>query len=394
MHFYELNRWVNLMKFAHLADCHLGAWRHPELQHLNFESFKYALEVCKKEKVDFILIAGDLFDSAYPPIETIKDTFDELRKLKEANIPVFLIAGSHDYSVSGKSFLDVIEKAGFAVNVCKSQERNGAIVLEPTIYKNVAIYGYPGKKTGLEVYDIPKIKLQEAPGLFRILMLHTTLKDALPTLDIPSVDYRVLPQVDYIALGHLHLLYEKENRVYGGPIYPNNASELEDLKYGAFYIVNTNGEIKRRNIKLKDVLVLDLNITDSFTGTDTIIEELKKQPLKDKILILKLKGVLERGKITDIDFNKIEILSRAQGVYCFLKNTAKLFFPILEIDIEPKTENLEQEIVDNFSMKHPHELNRHIHTLLEALNIDKKEDESSRVFEDRLFGETKKILFP
>ena len=56
-------------------------------------------------------------------------------------------------------------------------------------------------------------------------------------------------------------------------------------------------------------------------------------------------------------------------------------------------ENLEQEIVDNFSMKHPHEMNGHIHTLLAALNIDKKEDESSRVFEDRLFGETKKILF-
>jgi DNA repair exonuclease SbcCD nuclease subunit len=49
------------MKFAHLADCHLGGWRYPELQQLNFDSFKTALEICKKEKVEFVLIAGDLF---------------------------------------------------------------------------------------------------------------------------------------------------------------------------------------------------------------------------------------------------------------------------------------------------------------------------------------------
>ena len=382
------------MKFAHLADCHLGGWRHPELQALNFESFKYALNLSKKEKVDFVLIAGDLFDSAYPPIETIKDTFEEFRKLKESNIPVFLIAGSHDYSVSGKSFLDVLEKAGFAVNVHKFQERNGELILEPTIYKNVAIYGFPGKKTGLEVYDLEKIKLQDSPGLFKILMLHTTLKDALPGLDIPSVDPLKLPKVDYTALGHLHLIYEKDRRVYGGPIYPNNASELEDLKYGAFYICSTFGEIKRHDIKLKDVLTLDLEINDSLVGTDYIIEELKKHNLKDKILILKLKGILDRGKITDIDFNKIEIFSKKQGVHSFIKNTTKLIFPIADIGIEYNSENLEEDILAKFKEAHPHKYNELINPLLNVLNFEKKEDELIRVFDDRLFSDINKILFP
>ena len=105
------------MKFAHLGDCHLGSWRQPELKELNFKSFQLALETCIKEKVDFILIAGDLFDSAYPSIDTLKQAFDEFRKVKEAKIPVFLIAGSHDYSVSGKTFLDVLARAGFCTNV-------------------------------------------------------------------------------------------------------------------------------------------------------------------------------------------------------------------------------------------------------------------------------------
>ncbi len=380
------------MKFGHLADCHLGAWRYPELQQLNFESFKQALDTCKKEKVDFILIAGDLFDSPYPPIETIKDTFDEFRKLKESNIPVFFIAGSHDYSISGKSFLDVMEKSGFGINVFKSVEKDNSIILEPTICKGAAIYGYPGKKTGLEVYDIPKIKLQDAPGMFKILMLHTTMKDALPNLDIPSVNRESLPKVDYLALGHLHLQYEKGNAVYGGPIYPNNASELEDLKYGTFYIVDTNKEAKRHSIKLKDVLVLDLEITDSLIGTETVIEELKKHPLKDKILILKLKGILERGKITDINFNKIEEFSRKQRVFSFMKNTTKLSFQEVEVDLSPKTEDYEKEIVNNFCEKNPHSLNKHIQVLLSILNLEKKEDETSRVFEDRLFSDSRKVL--
>src|SRR3989338_3807011 len=91
------------MKFAHMGDCHLGGWRQPELKELNFKSFQKAVDICLSEKVDFVLMAGDLFDSAYPPIDTLKDTFREFRKFAEAKIPFFLIAGCHDFSVSGKT---------------------------------------------------------------------------------------------------------------------------------------------------------------------------------------------------------------------------------------------------------------------------------------------------
>ena len=70
------------MRFAHIADCHLGGWRQPELQQLNLESFRYAIRKCIEEKVDFIIFAGDLFDSAYPPIEILRETFFEFRRLK------------------------------------------------------------------------------------------------------------------------------------------------------------------------------------------------------------------------------------------------------------------------------------------------------------------------
>ncbi|HEA46477.1 MAG TPA: DNA repair exonuclease, partial [Candidatus Pacearchaeota archaeon] len=111
-----------MVRFAHIADAHLGGWKQQPLQDLNLESFKMAIDVCIKENVEFVLIAGDLFDSAFPPIDILKETFAEFRRLKESKIPCFLIAGSHDYSVSGKTFLDVLEKAGFCKNVAESNK--------------------------------------------------------------------------------------------------------------------------------------------------------------------------------------------------------------------------------------------------------------------------------
>ena len=95
------------MKFAHLADCHLGSWRQPELRDLNLESFKKAIDLCIEEKVSFVLIVGDLFDSAYPPIEILEETFLQLKKLTENKISCYYIAGSHDYSASGKTFFNL-----------------------------------------------------------------------------------------------------------------------------------------------------------------------------------------------------------------------------------------------------------------------------------------------
>ena len=380
------------MKFAHMGDCHLGGWRQPELKELNFNSFQRAVEICIREKVEFVLIAGDLFDSAYPPIDTLKDTFKEFRKLVDAKIPVFIIAGSHDYSASGKTFLDVLEKAGFCKNVALFEERNGKILLEPIIYKDAAIYGYPGKKSSLEVEDIERIRLQDAPGFFKILMLHTAIRDAVGTLPIKAVDERMLPQVDYLALAHLHINYQKESRVYCGPIFPNNLAELEELEGGSFYIID-NGMIKRQELKLKPVISMTIEITNALRVTEEILKRLEKESLRDKILIVKLYGFLEKGKTSDIDFTKIENYAKKQGAYVFLKSTTKLQMAEQEITFDfSDTQDMEQQIIHKFEEGHPNSLNTYIFPLIKTLQMEKGEDEKSSVFEERLIAENRKIL--
>ncbi len=380
------------MKFIHMGDCHLGGWRQPELKELNFQHFKEAVKRSIKEKPDFILISGDLFDNAYPSIDILKQSFEEFRKINDAKIPVYLIAGSHDYSVSGKTFLEVLEKAGFCINVSKYEEKGEKIILEPTIHENVAIYGYPGKKSGLEVDEIEKIKLQDCPGLFKILMLHTTLRGAIGDIPVKAVDERTLPKVDYLALSHLHIKYQKGSIVYSGPTFPNNISELEELKGGSFFVFD-NGKIRREEIKIKEVLPIHLEINNSLTITEDLIRHLKSEQVRDKIVIVRLSGILEKGKISDIDFNKIDLNLKERGAFVLLKSTSKLHMAEAEVKLELQdSEDLEFQIIKKFEENNKSKFNSRISNLIMALQIEKLEDETTLTFEDRLLSEIRITL--
>lgn len=380
------------MKFAHMGDCHLGGWRQPELNELNKEAFAHALAKCIFEKVEFVLISGDLFDAAYPPIETLKDTFAALRTLKEAKIPVFMIAGSHDYSASGKSFLEVLDRAGLAKLIDHTEEREGILYLHPTIYGNVALYGFSGKKSGLEVTDIERMKLHDAPGMYRILLLHTAIRDAVGNLPIPAVDEKKLPLVDYCALSHLHILYNKDKRVYSGPLFPNNLQELEELRSGTFYIVE-NGLPHKQIIKLKEVLTFTATITNAFNATEEIIREIETLPLKDKIFILRIQGTLQQGKTNDINFQKIEEQAKKKGAYVVLKSISALYAAEYSLTIKPaESEDLEHAIIADFEKKYPSPFNSHNQVLIKTLQIEKGEEEKTLVFDDRLYAEFKKVL--
>ena len=215
-----------MVKFAHLSDCHLGGWRQEELQNLNFETFREIIEKVIKEKVDFILIAGDLFDSAYPPIEILKNSFALFKKIKDSRIPVYLIAGSHDFSASGKTFLDVLEKAGFCKNIGNWEiQEDGRIKLKAFIHEDIAIYGYPGKKSGIEVEDLKKVYF-DSIHQFTIFMIHTTIQDIVGDLPMNSIDKEKLPLADYYAMGHIHQRFEIREAnscyVYPGPTFPMN----------------------------------------------------------------------------------------------------------------------------------------------------------------------------
>ena len=74
------------MRFAHLADCHIGAWRDKTLKELNLHAFLSALDCCANKKVDFIIISGDLFDTTLPDLTIVKKAVDKIKEVKEQQL--------------------------------------------------------------------------------------------------------------------------------------------------------------------------------------------------------------------------------------------------------------------------------------------------------------------
>lgn len=384
-----------MVRFAHISDVHLGGWKQQPLQNLNFQSFKKAIDTCINSKIDFILFAGDLFDSAYPPIEVLKETFAEFKRLKDAQIPAFIIAGSHDYSISGKTFLDVLEKAGFCKNVMNIEETEDKIILNPILYKGVAIYGYPGKKSGLEIPDLRKIKLNDSPGMFKIFMLHTTIDKVKGNLPIDSIETDILPKADYYALGHIHIDFRHNNFVYPGPMFPNNFQELEDLKHGGFYLIDTSLEnpLQKIEIQLKEIVPIKIEIENTINATEKIISKIDEADVEDKIILLRIKGELESGKNSDIKFSKIEEAALRNKAYFLLRNTHDLKTKDVEMEVEVKEiDNLEDETIKAYSQQNPTNFNKFISQLMNSLAIEKQEGEKSDIFATRVVEEARRIL--
>lgn len=85
------------MKFAHLADLHLGMIvNHVSMAEEQKHILKEIVEILVKEKPDALLIAGDVYDKAVPSVEAVNLLDDFLTDLAGHHIRTYLIAGNHD----------------------------------------------------------------------------------------------------------------------------------------------------------------------------------------------------------------------------------------------------------------------------------------------------------
>ena len=383
------------MKFAHIADCHVGGWKEEKLKELSILAFEQAIDKCIEENAAFVLIAGDLFNTALPNIDIIKRVAASLSKLRNYDIDVYAIPGSHDFSPSGKSVLDILEHAGLLHNVVKFQDNKLLFTLDKT---NVKIAGLHGKRLGLDKIDyenLDKTNLEKEQG-FKIFLFHALLNEFKPRAfeHIQGHNIESLPRnFNYYAGGHPHFIdYKvKNNRLisYPGPLFPNNFSELEELKHGGFYIVDDKLNIKRININIKDVITINIDANDKNPGQveNEIIKSIKDY--NNKIVTIRIEGILKEGKPGDIDFKKI--FSKFEDAYAILKNTYKLTskefenFEVKQGSIEEIELSLIKENIKDFK-------EQLVHNLIEELSKDKHEGETSKDFEDRLFKDIIKVL--
>jgi DNA repair protein SbcD/Mre11 len=403
------------MKFAHLADCHIGGWSELKLKELGMKAFSKSIEICIERNVDFILIAGDLFNTALPSIDLLKQVALDLKKLKDANIPCYAIPGSHDYSPSGKTMLDVLENAGLMKNVVQFKEINEKIKLNFTTDEKtgVKITGLFGKAGGLEksYYEMLERTNLEDETAKKIFMFHTTLTEFKPEhlAMISSEPVAILPKgFDYYAGGHPHFIFNEEKEPYGriaytGALLPNNFLELEKFKHGGFFINEFKGckiESEYIPVKLKDTEAHTINLDgkDSHQVVDVVLNKIDKNEILDKILLIRLVGTLSSGKLSDIDFGRIN--DEFSGAFVILRNSAKLKikeFENLEVDdgsVEHIEEKLimEQGINDEEQAKEIDLNEKKVKELFNALNDEKMEGEKNLDFEMRVVKNAFEVL--
>jgi exonuclease SbcD len=399
-----------MMKFAHLADCHLGSWREPKIKDLNSRAFERAVSVCIERKVDFVLIAGDLFNTSIPSIDILRETVVRLRKLKEAAIPVYIIAGSHDFSPSGRTMIDVLEQAGLLRNAAKGTDENGKLKLTFTTDPKTGakIAGMIGKKGMLEksFYEIlDRLSLESEKG-FKIFMLHTAL-DELKTKELErmeSAPVSLLPKgFDYYAAGHVHIRMEKslpgyKNIVYPGPLFPNNFSELEKGT-GGFYIYDS-GKLEFVSLNVIKVHSIEIDCTGKSPEqvNSELISAVKKREFSNTIVLIKLFGKLSSGKASDIDFKEVFSQLSQKNAYFSMKNTNQLEskeyeeVKITAGNIDEIEAKLIKENIGQLPIKLSASEENTVLSIMQVLNTEKDEGELNRDFEERLKKELASIL--
>jgi len=402
------------MKFSHIADCHIGGWRDQKLKDLSIQAFEKAIDISIEKGVDFILIAGDLFNTSIPNFEGLKTTVIKLRQLKEKNIPVYMIAGSHDFSPSGKTMIDVLEGAGLVINVVKGQiDENKKLKLNFTIDQktNAKITGMLGKKGMLEksfYEDLDTTNLEQEQG-FKIFMFHTALTE-LKSEELKEMDsspISLLPKgFNYYAGGHVHEVQEKDIEGYGkvtlpGPLFPNNFKELEKLQNGGFYIWEDNN-LSFQPIIIKNTfsIKLDCNNLTPEEINEKLNSEIKDKEFIDTIVTIRLAGTLKTGKPSDINLKDIFQLLNDKGAYIVLRNINKLVtkeFEEIKIEtgsVDDIEENIIKEHIGKISIKDldPEKETDLTKQLIQTLSTEKQEGEKTADFEKRIKDNVDKVI--
>lgn len=396
------------MKFSHIADCHIGSWREDKLKQLNADAFSKAVSESINEKVDFVIVAGDLFNTSVPSIDSLKLAVKEFKKLKDKNIPVYIIEGSHDFSPSGKTMIDVLEQAGLVVNVARAEEAEGKLRLKFTADKktNAKITGMIGKKGGLEksyYEDLDGENIEKEAG-FKIFVFHTAIDELKPKelKDMESQPISILPKgFNYYASGHVHNRMAKEIEDYGlvvypGPVFPNSFSELEKF-LGGFYIYD-NGKLIFKPLDVIKTFKVEVDCSNKSTEqiNTELASKFQNKKLDGTIVLLRLSGTLASGRVSEIDFKEIFRTAHENNAYFVMKNTNKLAAKEFE-EVMVSTSNIEQMendlIKENIGqIKIGKEEAKLVKQLMLVLDSEKQEGELNRDFEERLKKELNKVF--
>lgn len=266
------------VKFIHAADLHLDSpfkgmelnvpsfiWE--RMKESTFRSFVRIVDKAIQEQVDFVLIAGDLYDGATRSLRAQVLVREQMKRLAQYNINVYIIHGNHDHLGGSWAAIE------FPSNVHVFSE---PYVEAKSFYKDgellASIYGFSYHQQAVtdnmtEQYK----KMSGAP--FHIGMLHGSVEGDAEHNRYAPFHIRELKEkmFDYWALGHIHkreVLAEEPYIVYSGNIQGRHRKETGEK--GAYVVSLSKQGAELTFFHTADVVIdeLPINIDELETVDD------------------------------------------------------------------------------------------------------------------------------
>jgi exonuclease SbcD len=222
-----------LFSFVHAADIHLDSPLHrldlyegapvESIRSATRRAFENLVRLALEERVDFVVISGDLYDGDWRDYNTGLYFLSQVGRLQEASIPVYIVAGNHDAASRITKTLRVPEYVHlFPANAPETYQL-------PKL--DVAIHGQsfptPAVKQDLSLNYPPSVS-----GWFNIGMLHTCLtgREGHAPYAPCTVEGLTNKGYDYWALGHVH----KRESIREAPwiVFPGNIQGRHILESG------------------------------------------------------------------------------------------------------------------------------------------------------------------
>jgi DNA repair protein SbcD/Mre11 len=251
-----LRAMVRAMLMLHTSDWHLGRSLHrADLRAAQAAFLDHLVATVRAEKVDVVLVAGDVYDRAVPPVDAVELCEDALLRLHATGTRIVLISGNHDSARRLGFGSGLLDKAGVHLRT-----RIGALarpVLLEDAHGPVAVYGVPYAEpdavrgelpdavprghAGVLGHAIQTIKADaDARGVRRrVVMAHGWVTGGAASESERDITVGGVGQVpadtfagfSYVALGHLHGQQTLAGHLrYSGSPLPYSFSEAAHRK--------------------------------------------------------------------------------------------------------------------------------------------------------------------
>jgi exonuclease SbcD len=316
---------LKAFSFVHASDLHLGYAQYGlEARRQDFDNaFSELVDKTIELKPDFMIIAGDLFHQPRPSNVTLENTIRSFKRLKDVDITVLTVDGSHDSapnSITG-TILYPLDSAGLIYHLPRHE---GACWRKTD---SCYVYGIPNYHNRHKTHDaLPKFMIEKPPTpdekVANIFVLHGAVD--LPSVKPPYIEAELSPEMlpngfCYYAAGHVHERYlEKFKDGYLAYSGCTETAGYDEAKYrkGFNYVqVNEKGELKIEFFELQSprrfvIIEYDYSGMSAAKITEYATQQVKDADQEGAVLIPILKGTLPvEASRTEIDLGKIRAAS-------------------------------------------------------------------------------------